>query len=111
MEGEQYSKTAFLKLKDHGMPGKPEIWVVDYGKVDCGGSSRNFCGSAGCLTQVFILRSSGQYEKIFDDNVRGLKITRINGQPAMTLTLHGSACGLVGSDVCIKTVGLGQRMH
>src|SRR5271166_4030681 len=93
MEGEQYSKTAFLKLKDHGMPGKPEIWVVDYGKVDCGGSSRNFCGSAGCLTQVSILRSSGQYEKIFDDNVRGFTAVRLSEEETQENPLVSVASG------------------
>jgi hypothetical protein len=88
--------------------GRPDLYVVDYGKINCDGSRLIFCGSAGCLTQVFVLRPSGQYELILNTNVRDLKFANIDGKPAMTLTLHGSACGLVGADVCIKTVGFGS---
>jgi hypothetical protein len=87
---------------------KPHYFVIDYGEVVCDGSKRTYCGSAGCITQVFVMRPSGEYEKILDSNVRDLKFVQVSGRPAMSLVLHGSACGLVGADVCQKTVGLGE---
>jgi hypothetical protein len=91
--------------------GNPSYWVVDYGHVVCDGSKLGFCGSAGCLAQIFVLRPAGYYEKVLDSNVRGLRIVRVDGRPAMSLELHGSACGLAGYDVCRKIIGLGERVQ
>ena len=77
---------------------KPHYFVIDYGQVSCDGSPTFYCGSAGCFTQVFIMRPSGEYEKVLDENVRGLEFVQVNGRPAMSMALHGSSCGLVGSD-------------
>jgi hypothetical protein len=104
------------KLLDGSLQGKgswdsgnPEFWIVDFGKIDCDGHKRTYCGSAGCLVQIYTLHQSGKYERIMDTHVRDYRFVQVNGQPAITMTLHGSACGLIGSDVCIKTVGLGPR--
>ena len=86
----------------------PHYFVIYYGHVVCDGWSRYYCGSAGCLTQVFLMRPSGENEKVLDSNVQGLKFVRVGGRPAMSIELHSSACGLAGADVCRKTVGLGQ---
>ena len=86
----------------------PHYFVIDYGHVVCDGSSRYYWGSAGCLTQIFVMRPSGEYEKVLDSNVRELKFVQVGGRPAMSIALHGSACDLTGADVCRKTVGLGE---
>ena len=85
----------------------PHYFVIDYGEVSCDGHHNYYCGSAGCSIQVFVMRPSGEYEKVLDDLVRGLKFVQVSGRPAMSITLHGIACDLPGNEVCLKTVGLG----
>ena len=106
-----FCKSVILNDKLITYNEKPHYFVIDYGEVSCDGNSRSYCGSAGCIKQVFIMRPSGQYEKVLDGNVRGLEFVQVDGRPAMSLELHGSACGLAGSDVCRKIIGLGKRVQ
>jgi hypothetical protein len=77
---EQKLLNGFLQAKGPLHSGNPEIWIVDYGKLSRAGSTRNYCGSAGCLTQVFVYRQeSGKYEKILDSNARDYRFVRVNG--------------------------------
>ena len=73
-----------------------EDFILDYGHFLCGEMSGYYCGSAGCLTQVFVSLSDGKFAKVLDENVRGIKFTTLHGRPAMLLGLHGSACGRIG---------------
>jgi hypothetical protein len=79
-------------------------YVLDYGQFECDGSSTYFCGTGGCLMQVFVSLPNGSYVKVLDENVRDLKFRRVRGRPAMVLDLHGSACGKVGAAPCPRTL-------
>ncbi len=79
-----------------------EDYILDYGKFECGGNSGFFCGTAGCLVQVFASLPGGKYVKALDENVRSMKFGAIKGRPAIILDLHGSACGKVGAAPCPK---------
>jgi hypothetical protein len=79
-------------------------YILDYGKFECGGNSTFYCGSAGCLAQVFASLPGGGYIKVLDENVRNIKFRTIAGRPAMILDLHGSACGRVGAAPCRITL-------
>jgi hypothetical protein len=80
-----------------------EDYVLDYGAFSCGGNSSFFCGSAGCLTQVFASKA-GSYTKVLDENVQSIRFRRINGRAAMQVGLHGSGCGRAGAAPCSVTL-------
>ncbi|MGU3539010.1 hypothetical protein [Methylobacterium sp. A54F] len=92
----------FLTRKDVNGDGIEDI-ILDYAAVRCGDSGSLYCGSAGCIAQVFASRGGG-YVKVLNDNVRDLKFARVKGRPAMLLGLHGTACGKLGSAPCGVTL-------
>src|SRR5262249_15378642 len=56
-------KTGFVVEKDINGDGRKD-YILDYGKFECGNRSTDFCGTAGCLTQVFVSLSDGTYAKV-----------------------------------------------
>jgi hypothetical protein len=96
-------KPQFIAEKDINGDGMKD-YVLDYGEFECDGSASYFCGTGGCLTQVFVSLPNGSYVKVLDENVRDLKFRTVRGRPAMVLDLHGSACGKVGAAACPRTL-------
>jgi hypothetical protein len=93
----------FILEKDVNADGRKD-YILDYGKFRCGDRSTDFCGTGGCLTQVFVSLKDGTYVKALDENVRNFRFARIKGRPAMRLDLHGSACGRAGAERCNATL-------
>ena len=93
----------FLTARDINGDGRND-YILDYGKFKCGADTTYFCGSAGCLTQVYASRPDGSYVQALDENVRRLRFAQVKGRPAMLLDLHGSACGKVGAAGCTATM-------
>jgi hypothetical protein len=93
----------FVTSKDVNGDGKPD-YILDYEHFQCGETITYFCGSGGCLTQVFASLPDGSYVKAWDANVRAIRFARVKGKPAMILDLHGSACGKVGAAPCPRTL-------
>ena len=91
----------FVTTRDLNGDGIPD-YVVNYEAFRCGESFTFYCGSAGCLTQVFA-SAGGRFVKVLDENVLKLEFKNVNGRPAMLLGLHGSACGKVGMEACGTT--------
>ena len=103
----------FQVTKDVNGDGRDD-YILDYGQFRCGESSTWFCGTGGCLTQVFASLPDGTYVKVLDENVRQIRFAVVNKRPAMLLDLHGSACGKVGAAPCPRTLfwngrGFGRR--
>jgi hypothetical protein len=96
-------RPGFMASKDVNGDGKPDT-ILDYGKFECGGSITFYCGSAGCLTQVFASLPDGTYVKAWDENVRAMRFATVKRKPAMIVDLHGSACGKTGYLPCPKTL-------
>ena len=93
---------AFTKRKDVNGDGVPD-YILDYGEFTCGEMSGYFCGSAGCLMQVFA-SVDRRFPKVFDENAQDVQFKPVRGRPAMVLSLHGSACGRRGSATCTATL-------
>ena len=83
---------------------KVKDYILDYDKFKCGDEPNFFCGTAGCLMQVFVSVDDGEYTRTLDQNIRHLQFKRVKGRPAMLLSLHGSACGRVGAAPCKATL-------
>lgn len=80
-------------------------YVLDYGQFVCGDTLSYFCGSGGCLMQVFVSLPDGKYGEVLDENVRGLRFAHdAQGRPEMLLELHGNACGKIGVEPCSATL-------
>lgn len=92
----------FLTRRDVNGDGIPD-YVLDYGSFKCGDTFMLYCGSAGCLTQVFA-SADGSYVKVLDENAQKVDFRTVKGRPAMLLGLHGSACGKRGVDACGATL-------
>lgn len=92
----------FVTSRDVNGDGKPD-YVLDYEHFQCGEDVTFFCGSAGCLTQVFASLPDGSYVKAWDENARAIRFVAVKGKPGMIVDLHGSACGKVGAAPCKKS--------
>jgi len=89
----------FVTAKDVNGDGRPD-YILDYEHYVCDGNAALYCGSAGCLTQIFASLPDGSYVKVLDQNVQALEFVRRRKRPAMILHLHGSECGKVGTAPC-----------
>lgn len=92
----------FVTTRDVNGDGIPD-YVVNYESFRCGDSFTFYCGSAGCLTQVFA-STGGTYVKVLDENVEKIAFETVRGRPAILLGLHGSACGRPGVEPCGTTL-------
>ena len=93
----------FVTIKEINGDGRAD-YVLDYSKFQCGDNPIYFCGTAGCLMQIFASLPNGRYVKVLDRNVRSVRFTRIKGRAAMLLGLHGSECGEVSEAPCAVTL-------
>jgi hypothetical protein len=96
-------KPAFVSSRDINGDGVTD-YILDYEKFQCGDMASYFCGSAGCLAQVFASLPDGSYVKAWDENVRAMHFAKVKRKPAMIVDLHGSACNKTGYLPCRKTL-------
>lgn len=70
--------------------------VLDWGALGCSAATTLYCGSGGCLTEVW--RSEGvDYALILSEQAHA---ARIETMQVLVLDQHGSACGRVGAEPC-----------
>src|SRR5919206_1061125 len=93
--------SGFLTSLDVNGDGIPD-YVLNYENFRCGGV-RSFCGSRGCLLQIFASTTDGKFEKAIDEDVWRVDVNRGKGRPSLILGLHGSACGQPGEVLCKVT--------
>ena len=82
--------SGFLTSLDVNGDGIPD-YVLNYENFRCGGV-RSFCGSRGCLLQIFASTKDGKFEKVINEDVWRVDINRGKGRPSLILGLHGPAC-------------------
>lgn len=70
-------------------------WQVDFGSFGFG-----WCGTGGCRYQLWLGRKAGPPLKVFDRQMRELKIERHAGRPVFVFDFHGSECGGTGNIAC-----------
>ncbi|MBD2745828.1 SH3 domain-containing protein [Microvirga sp. BT688] len=79
-------------------------WVVDYGHLECDGSTSMFCGSGGCTLQILISNGRNAWEAKFEDTVREYSFKPVGGKMLLRLEQHGIACGKPGIQSCPKDI-------
>ena len=94
----------FITRRDINGDGIDDF-ILDFGAFICGQNrGSDYCGSGGCLTQIFTSLSEAKFVKAFDDVIQSIKFAELNGRPALVLALHGSACDKAGFEPCSKTL-------
>jgi hypothetical protein len=80
-------------------------YVLDYGQARCGDAETFYCGTGGCLTQVFASRDDGSHVKVLDENVRQLRFARVKARDAARLARFGlrpGGCGALRRDSVLE---------
>ena len=92
-------KPAFVAEKDVNGDGVKD-YVLDYGEFACGDFASFFCGTGGCLTQVFASLPGGGYAKALDqkrapDQIpQGAREARDRARPARLGLRQGRRGGM-----------------
>lgn len=75
-------------------------YIIDTGEMN----ASCFCGSGGCTIQAWV-SDQDSYIKAFESNVREWQaFPKGNLPPLLVVDLHGTACGGVGVDLCLKAL-------
>ncbi len=96
-------KPGFLTTKDINGDGKPD-YILNYESFQCGELVSLFCGTGGCLTEIFVTHDDGGYLPVWNEMARRIRFATVSKRPAMRIDLHGSACGRVGAERCSMTL-------
>jgi hypothetical protein len=96
-------KPGFLTTKDINGDGKPDF-ILNYEHFQCGELVSLFCGTGGCLTEIFVSDDDGSYLPVWNEMARRIRFATVSKRPAMLIDLHGSACGRLGAERCAMTL-------
>lgn len=75
-------------------------WRVDYNDAPNGSY---FCGTGGCLQQIYVSNRDGGYDLVVNTQVRAFKLKRSKGRTLLDVDFHGSVCGGFGVDACPRS--------
>jgi len=77
-------------------------WRADFSKAQ---NASFFCGTGGCLQQIWVSRPGGGYRLAFENTVRELTLKRTAGERVLDVDFHGTTCGGFGVDPCPRRYG------
>jgi hypothetical protein len=81
--------------------------VLDYGGLNCDGSSMIYCGSAGCSMEIHLQEAGGQFVMVGAVFARGREFDRPNpANPSFLAYMHGNECGRSGIESCVLRFGI-----
>lgn len=108
-------KSYFASEVELNGDGRPD-WIIEIAALDCHmtdlvrfgdnapESGNASCGTAGCSVSVLISNRQG-FQTAELGNVRGWSVVDVgNGRKGLELSVHGTACGGFGAEVCLSTV-------
>lgn len=108
-------KTYFASEVELNSDGQPD-WIVEIAALDCQmtdlvrfsenapETGNGYCGTAGCAVSVFMSGPRG-LTQVEMGTIRGWTVVDGgNRRKALELSVHGSACGGFGAEVCLQTV-------
>jgi hypothetical protein len=104
-------KPGLVTKRDINGDGVPD-YILDYEHLHCGEFVTRFCGTGGCLTEIFASDGDGGYTPVWTENALRIRFITIKKRPAMRIDLHGSACGRFGPERCAMTLYWnGSKFH
>ena len=77
-------------------------YVVDHGELKCSTFESVFCGTGGCLHNIYVTTKAGELRQVFSGAVRRYKVSKGAGAKTITFHLHGGFCGEGGYYDCVK---------
>lgn len=94
----QWQRKGLLR-KVNLTPGKAPDWLIDTEKSEYPAA---WCGTGGCLVEIWSPGPDGDYLRIFRNQIRLYKVHRLAGKDHgwLETDFHGSACGQTGSVAC-----------
>lgn len=107
MGGALQETDGLVSTPDINGDGRDDL-VLNWGTLGCTSGGSPYCGSAGCVHGLFIALEGGGFKEVLETNVRGIS-ARV--MPVIELTLHGSACGGIGADRCVKYYTLDDALE
>lgn len=77
-------------------------YVVDFREALCVERSTLFSGTGGWEVRIYVARPKGGPVQVFTGHVLDYELVKISGRREMRFRLHGSFCGRVGTEWCVK---------
>lgn len=77
-------------------------YVVDFGKLKCPTFESVYCGTGGCLHNIYVTTKRGDLRRVFSGRVRLYRISKVPGAKTITFHLHGGFCSKAGAYDCVK---------
>lgn len=75
-------------------------WHIDFEKAP---NPSYYCGTGGCVQQVYVSDGAGGYALAYDTNSRQFKLRRAKGQVFIDVDFHGTSCSGYGVDPCPRS--------
>ncbi len=85
---------------DLNRDGRPDA-VVDFRAIACRERQGVYCGTAGCLHAILLARPDGRLALVFEDRIWRAEVAPEASGPVVRFSVHGSYCGLAGTDDCV----------
>lgn len=92
------SSPRFITKADFNGDGTSDF-VVDRSAFHCSNAPSLYCGTGGCGYSILVSKQHGFRASILLD-ARTLEIVRDDKWPMISITRHGTACGLAGARDC-----------
>jgi hypothetical protein len=96
-------KRGFLTRRDVNGDGIDDF-ILNYEYALCGGSEAHFCGTGGCLMQIFASLENKDYVEVMNENAFAVHFKRLRNRPAMIQYQHGTYCGRPGAEGSCQSV-------
>jgi hypothetical protein len=81
--------------------GRPDF-IIDLNHAKCDDRDTAFCGTGGCDFMILVAKPDGGFARVFSQRVLAYRIEGSSGPRTIRVDLHGSRCGKVGADPCVK---------
>jgi len=77
-------------------------YIVDFEQLACSTFESVYCGTGGCMHNIYVTTRDGALRRVFSGQVRAYWISKAPGPKTITFDLHGGFCGKAGADDCRK---------
>jgi hypothetical protein len=84
-------------------------FIVDLNHAKCDDRDTTFCGTGGCDFTILVAKPDGGFTQVFSQRVLAYRIEGTSGACTVRFDLHGSRCGKVGADECVKRQRISDR--
>ena len=101
-------RSGLVRIGDLTGAGRTD-YAVDFREAQCIGRATVFSGTGGWDLVLFVTRRIGEPVRVFSGRVLDYDLEAGLRRRTVRFTLHGSYCGRVGADSCVKWRRLDAR--